>query len=122
MPKLAKMAAGLAIVTTLGLGGCHYHGPYRHGPVVAGGGVVYVQTRPPPPPRYVPPPPRPTPLAIWIAGYWNWTGVQFVWVDGRWDPSPPRYKVWAPDQWIHTDRGWYRQPGRWVDDRPGRGR
>lgn len=92
--------------------GCWAHYHYRHGPPAASVGVVYVR-RAPPPPRHVRIPPRPAPTAIWIDGYWRWSGVEFVWVEGFWDRNPPPGKVWAPGRWVHTSRGWYWQPGRW---------
>lgn len=48
-----------------------------------------------PPPAPAPPLPEeqhaengPLPNAIWIAGYWHWDGVGFVWVAGRWSVRP----------------------------------
>jgi hypothetical protein len=26
---------------------------------------------------------------VWVAGYWHWDGVDYVWVPGRWE-QPPR--------------------------------
>lgn len=105
---LAAAAAALA------LSGCH-HGFY--GPRPLGGlGIVYVQTAPPPP-RFVPRPPPPSSTAIWIDGYWNWTGVTFVWVDGYWERNPPPGRTWEPGGWVQGPQGWHRQPGRWVESR-----
>jgi hypothetical protein len=103
-------AAALALATVTACAG--YGGPYRHyGPPSAG--VVYIMTAPPAP-RSVIIPPRPSSVSVWISGYWNWTGVDFVWVDGRWDNNPPRAGAqWVPDQWVKTKKGWYRQPGHW---------
>jgi hypothetical protein len=105
----------LPAVTALafaGLTACAGYGPHRHyGPPPSG--TVHITTAPPPP-RTVIIPPRPTSLSVWISGYWNWTGTDFVWIDGHWDRSPPRAgAVWVPDQWVKTNKGWYRRPGRW---------
>lgn len=92
--------------------GCWVHYHYRHGPAPVSPSVVFVRRAPPPPlrPRI---PPRPAATAIWIGGYWRWSGVDFVWVDGFWERRPPVGRVWVRDKWIHTNRGWYRRPGRW---------
>ncbi len=96
------------------LSGCagHRHPPYGHGRVPVGLQVTFI-TQAPPPPRRVAISPAPVAGAIWIDGYWNWTGARFVWVDGFWDRNPPRGNVWERSRWMHTKRGWYRKPGRW---------
>lgn len=99
---------------TLLLSGCagHRHPYYGHGPAPIGLQISFI-ARSPPPPRRVAIPPRPVTGAIWIDGYWNWTGVRFVWVDGFWERNPPKGKSWEKHRWVHTKRGWYQQPGRW---------
>lgn len=94
------------------IGGCWYHHYYSHGPAPVGTSIVYVRHSPPPP-RRAHIPPRPSPGAFWIDGYWRWSGVEFVWTDGRWDRSPPPGKVWVPGRWTHSKRGWYWTDGRW---------
>lgn len=103
-------AAALSLATVTACAG--YGGPYRHyGPPPAG--VVYITTAPPPV-RTVIIPPRPTSLSVWISGYWNWSGTDYVWTDGYWDRSPPHAGArWVPDRWVKTGHGWYREPGRW---------
>ncbi|HXI87177.1 MAG TPA: hypothetical protein VNH64_06935 [Parvularculaceae bacterium] len=75
-------------------------------------GAVYVHSAPPPAPHYVVPP-RPVIGAIWIGGYWRWSGARYDWVDGYWDRSPPPRKRWQPGRWSHAQPGWYWTPGRW---------
>ena len=106
---LAASVAGMLL-----LSGCagHRHPYYVHGPVPAGLQVSFI-VQSPPAPRRVTVPPRPVKSAIWIDGYWDWTGVRFVWVDGYWNRNPPPGQVWERSRWIHTNRGWYRTPGRW---------
>ncbi len=101
--------AGVAVAAT---SGCWVHSNYRHGPPSLRLGIVYID-RAPPPPRRIPIPPRPVVGAIWIGGFWRWTGFQYVWVDGYWDRNPPPGKIWTPGRWIHTSRGWYWDEGRW---------
>jgi hypothetical protein len=95
------------------IAGCatHYHPYHGHGPVTSDTSIVYVRSAPPPP-RRVHLPPRPSATAVWIDGYRNWTGVTFARTDGFWEPHP-RSRAWVADKWVHTDRGWYRRPGRW---------
>ncbi|MDO1559499.1 hypothetical protein Q0812_08675 [Brevundimonas sp. 2R-24] len=102
----------VALTSSASVAGCsHGYGP-GYGPW--GGTVIYVRTAPPPPPPRIIIPPRPSSTAVWIEGYWNWTGVTFVWVDGFWERSPPPGRVWAPGRWVQTPRGWRHEPGRWV--------
>lgn len=112
MSRKSVFLAGITALALAAVTACAGYGAYRHdGPPPAG--VVYVSTAPPPP-RSVIIPPRPSAVSVWISGYWNWTGVEFVWVDGHWDRSPPHPGAqWVPDQWHKTKQGWYRQPGRW---------
>lgn len=112
-PRASSRPVALAAALTLTLvTACAGYGPHRHyGPPPAG--VVYISSAPPPP-RTVVVPVRPSSVSVWISGYWDWNGFDFVWIDGRWDPNPPRPRaVWVPDTWVHTDKGWYRHPGRW---------
>lgn len=110
----------LRILKMLGLGavlmltsGCWYHYHYAHGPAPVRSNVVYIRKAPPAPHHYSRPP-RPTASAIWISGYWNWTGVKFTWVSGYWERHPPRNKRWRDGRWVHTARGWYWVPGGWY--------
>jgi hypothetical protein len=66
----------------------------------------------PPPPRVESPGPPPSPGAIWIAGYWTWSGAQFVWQPGRWETPQPG-AAWVPGRWKKTGEGWVWEPGRW---------
>tara|TARA_R110000824_G_scaffold85425_3_gene212287 strand:- start:3773 stop:4117 length:345 start_codon:yes stop_codon:yes gene_type:complete len=104
------------IAGTLILSGCagHMHSPYRDGRPPIGLQISFI-AKAPPPPRRVTIPPRPVIGAIWIDGYWNWTGVRFVWVDGFWDRNPPRNRIWEKSRWVHSNQGWYRTPGRWKE-------
>lgn len=38
----------------------------------------------PPPDRYEVPDHPPSPDAIWLSGYWDWDGEEYVWIKGRW--------------------------------------
>ena len=68
----------------------------------------------PPAPYYEVQPPLPYPGAIWIGGYWNWSGHRHVWVPGRYERPRPGYH-YAPHRWSRSPRGgWYLQGGGWI--------
>jgi len=85
-----------------------------------------VAYQPPPPPvqemvvESAPPPPveevRPAPPfegAVWIPGYWHWSGARHVWVGGRWSARPAGYG-WERHRWDRRDDGrWVNRPGHW---------
>lgn len=80
------------------------------------GRVVYVEyaTYAPPPLQYEVIGVAPGPGYLWVAGYWNWTGVEYVWVSGSWVVPPPGRRVWVAPAWQqHRGRGWYMRRGRW---------
>jgi len=84
--------------------------------------VVY---EPPPPPaqeevvQEAPPAPivevrpaAPFAGAVWIPGYWRWSGHHHVWVGGHYS-APRAGWTWEPNHWEHTPRGWVHRPGHW---------
>lgn len=109
---LRILKLSLLCLAAFATSGCWVHYHYRHGPPAVVFDATYVRWAPPPP-RHVRIPPRPAPAAVWLGGYWRWTGVDYVWVDGFWERNPPYAKVWTPGRWIHTSRGWYWRPGHW---------
>lgn len=80
-------------------------------PVVAGPDI-YAPVAPPPPYAEVAPP-LPYAGAIWIGGYWNWSGHRHVWVPGRYErPRPGMH--WEPRRWEpRPGGGWVPHGGRW---------
>ena len=52
--------------------------------------------------------------AIWLSGYWGWSGGRHAWVGGRWDRPRPGYG-WAPHRWVPGGGGqWHLRGGGWV--------
>lgn len=49
----------------------------------------------------------------WVAGYWVWTGSEFVWDAGRWMPIPVGATSWVPGEWQSRTDGYAWVAGRW---------
>jgi hypothetical protein len=50
--------------------------------------------------------------AIWISGFWNWSGGRYSWVPGRYDRPRPGYN-WEPRRWSSSPRGGWQMQGGW---------
>ncbi len=57
-------------------------------------------------------PARPFPHAVWVKGYWHWTGSSYVWVSGRWSAARPGY-VWRQPHWAHHGHRYEFYAGAW---------
>jgi hypothetical protein len=67
---------------------------------------------PPPKPIEEQRPPQPGPQAVWIAGYWHWTGMQYTWVPGHWEAGRPGERWHAPVYSLR-DGTYFYEPGAW---------
>ncbi len=76
--------------------------------------VTRVRFRPPAPLKEVIPP-RPSPLAVWISGYWMFDPVlmEWVWVPGYWELTPIG-SVWVPGYWTFRDGFYVWISGHWI--------
>ena len=54
----------------------------------------------------------PFPGAVWIGGYWGWSGGRHNWVPGRWDQGRQGY-AWNPHRWESRGVRWHLQGGGW---------
>lgn len=86
----------------------------------AAGGTAMAQPPPPPyppvpPPRYEPAPPPPRHGSIWEPGHWQWNGVQYVWVGGRYVPRRVSYGHYVPGHWQWSPRAgqYVWRPAHW---------
>jgi hypothetical protein len=97
--------------------------------------TVYVeQPQPQPQPQYVivreaPPaiiverrPPPPGQGHIWIDGYWNWNGRQYVWESGRWAVPPRERTIWIAPRYERHEQGYRYMPGQWREEQQQRQR
>jgi len=56
----------------------------------------------------------PGPHHIWIAGFHRWDGQAYIWVPGRWELPPAKYRDWVPGHWVHhRHNGYYWVEGHW---------
>jgi WXXGXW repeat (2 copies) len=67
---------------------------------------------PPPQPLQETRLPPPDSAAVWIAGYWHWTGMQYTWIPGHWEAAPPGARWRAPHYSIREGTYFY-EPGVW---------
>jgi WXXGXW repeat (2 copies) len=55
----------------------------------------------------------PGPGYVWIEGYQEWRGDDYVWVPGRWVLPPRRHARWIRPRYRHVHGGWVFVAGRW---------
>lgn len=104
LPAAALVAAAL-------LSGCVVAPAHRgYGYVSA---PVVVVDAPPPPPQYEVVPVMPYAGAVWINGYWGWSGGRHVWVPGYYDRPRPGYR-YEPHRWENSGGRWHLRAGAWV--------
>ncbi len=77
--------------------------------------TIVVNEPPPPPPhredrRYE----RPYSEAVWIDGYWAYSGNgRYTWVEGRWERPPERYRTYVAPHWQRHRGGYVYVEGYW---------
>jgi hypothetical protein len=71
--------------------------------------TIYAPTAPPAPVVEVQPA-LPFIGAIWINGFWNWSGGRYSWVPGRYERGRPGYR-YEPRRWMKSSRGWQMRGG-----------
>lgn len=103
------LAAGAA----LALAACVV-APYPAGPVYPTTEPVIMAPMAPPAPYAEVVPVAPYAGAVWISGYWNWSGGRHEWVPGRYARPAPGYH-WQPRSWTPAPRGgWQLRGGGWA--------
>jgi YXWGXW repeat-containing protein len=99
-----KLISGALLAAALSFGAC--------GPAYVSGGAEVVVESEPPPPQVEVRPVAPYAEAVWIEGYWRWTGREYVWVRGHWD-RPRHGWVWVAHHWERRGNHWHYVPGHW---------
>ena len=113
-PRILTLAAATAML--LAANGAHaavvvVH-PLPRPPVAHVGGWIGGPVWIAPPPRVVVAPTL-RPGWVWSAGYWNWTGSAYVWIDGVWLADRPGL-AFVPAHWEHFYGGWRFVDGCWI--------
>jgi hypothetical protein len=75
-----------------------------------------VVVAPPQPPSSQPAeviPPSPSPDAVWIPGYWNYSGSSYVWTAGRWEIPPPNSHAYVASHWEVQGNSYVYYRGYW---------
>lgn len=110
--KLALVAASAALT----LSACVV-APYPGGRVVYNDSAydqeLAVTGVAPPPPYAEVVPVVPFAGAVWLGGYWGWSGGRHTWVAGHWERPRPGYG-WAPHRWVQGGGQWHLRGGGWV--------
>ena len=69
---------------------------------------------PPPALKVETPPPPPVTVAVWIAGFWQWSGTSWVWIPGSWQLRPEPSATWRAPEWRARGSFHVLIPGGWV--------
>ncbi|MFT3813583.1 MAG: hypothetical protein QM740_09410 [Acidovorax sp.] len=81
------------------------------GPAYADAAVVAPYA--PPPPQYEVMGVAPSPVSVWVGGYWGWGGGRYNWHPGHWGTPPRPGYAWHPHTWSQGRGGWVHGGGRW---------
>jgi hypothetical protein len=79
----------------------------------------YVVAQPPPVPASAPrhlKPVRPAREAVWIDGYWAYTGnpsTPYEWMAGHWEIPPAGARAWVPSGWQRAENTYVYVRGGW---------
>jgi hypothetical protein len=51
--------------------------------------------------------------AVWVGGFWGWSGSRHVWSPGHYIRAVPGYR-WTPHRWETSNGRWALRGGFWV--------
>ena len=68
----------------------------------------------PPPVQAEVAPVAPVRTAVWIAGFWQWTGTSWMWIGGSWQLRPEPRVNWRAPEWRARGNVHVLIPGGWV--------
>jgi len=77
--------------------------------------VVYQDSPPPPPPKVAETvSPSPAANAVWIPGFWDYTGSSYIWNTGHWEIPPPVARQYVSPHWENRGGTYVWVRGYWV--------
>ncbi|MCE4537828.1 hypothetical protein LXT12_11260 [Pelomonas sp. P7] len=111
LPLPFTPAHAVALAAAVLLSACvvvpaHHAGYYEAAPAV-------VVDAPPPAPYAEVVPVAPYPGAVWINGYWGWSGGRHYWVPGYYERARPGYR-YEPHRWENHGGRWHLRVGGWI--------
>lgn len=107
---MKRLTLTLAAAAAALLSGCVVVPAHRGGYVAEPGIVV---DTPPPAPYAEVVPVMPYPGAVWINGYWGWSGGRHYWVPGYYERPRPGYR-YEPHRWENQGGRWHLRIGGWF--------
>ena len=105
-PRRARLMTFIVLSLVLAGAGCP--GVWE----VAYGGDLAIPLEPPAP-QLEAIPQAPYEDAVWVAGYWSWTGVRYVWLPGRYVRRPGPGLFWYPGGYVFEGGRYVFVSGRW---------
>ena len=60
---------------------------------------------------------RPSRDAVWVRGFWDWQGDNWVWIPGRWTVPEGRQARWIGPRYVREYGGYRYVPGHWSTQR-----
>lgn len=90
-----------AVLLALGLGACA--APYTAYPAV-----------PPPREERIPAPPVSASVLSWQPGHYDWDGVRYTWVEGRWVDRAGHGSLWQDGFWRRDQNDYVWVPAHWM--------
>jgi hypothetical protein len=76
---------------------------------------IRIATDAPPRARSERRPPRPDRDAVWLNGYWDRQGDQWVWTTGRWERPAAANVRWVRAKYVREGNAWRYEPARWSN-------
>lgn len=71
-------------------------------------------TQAPPPVQNEVQPARPAANVVWAPGYWYWSGVDWVWIEGSWVTPPRAGLTFVSPRWVLRGGSWVFVTGGWA--------
>lgn len=56
---------------------------------------------------------RPSPMHVWVTGYWVWKDSKYEWLAGHWELPPRGTDSWVAPRWEKRGEGYAFSEGFW---------